>query len=622
MKSGKKCIIKGVFSACLLLGLIFGLIYTGRVQADGPPTFVPSTTAGWEFEGDQAKTSFGSQWSPAGDVNGDGYDDLIAGAYWENTANGAQSGQVKGFYGSETGFDPTTPNWIMDGENPGDKMGYSVSNAGDVNGDGFDDVVIGAHWYSTDISGRGKAYVFYGSASGLASSPAWTITGTQTEEYLGIHVTTAGDVNGDGFSDIAISSRGFDNGETDEGRVYVFYGSSEGLSTTADWMAESNQADSMFSSWLNSLGDVNGDGFDELVVNAYNYNNGQTNEGAVFVWYGSESGLNEGVNGTPTNADWMAESNRTPAGDGRYFGTRVGTPGDVNGDGYNEIIISSPEFNNGTFAEGVLFLWNGSASGLNEGVNGTPSNPAWLGESNNYGYAYGSVTGKPADVNGDGYGDVVVGCVFYGGGYGAAFAYFGSESGLGDTGNLTNYDWMVAAQSDYAEFYGAQFGGHAGSVGDANGDGVEDIVIAAGYWKGGVADTDPDYRKGKIWAYYTNAATISGTVTYTGDAGVTSPISVSAHLNPEDEPVAFAELIEAGDSYKIKGLPAGSYYISALLDIDNSGGPPDPGEPTAWYDSNGDGTPDPVIIELGDNVYLIDIDLFDPFNLFLPLILK
>lgn len=85
----------------------------------------------------------------------------------------------------------------------------------------------------------------------------------------------------------------------------------------------------------------------------------------------------------------------------------------------------------------------------------------------------------------------IQGCVFYNSGYGAAFAYFGSEAGLGDNGNLTNSYWMVAAPIIYSEFYVAQFGGHPGSVGDANGDGFEDIVISAGYWKGGVANTDP-----------------------------------------------------------------------------------------------------------------------------------
>jgi hypothetical protein len=622
MKANNKLLVKRVFGTLLLLGLLLGALNSDRVQADGPPTFVPSTTAGWNFEGDQANTSFGLQWSPAGDVNGDGFDDLIAGAYSENTANGDLSGQVKVFFGSETGFDPTTPDWIINGEFPGDRLGYSVSSAGDVNGDGFDDVLIGAHWYSQEISGRGKAYLFYGSKTGLSSIPAWTKTGTQTEEYLGIHVTTAGDVNGDGFSDIAISSRGFDNVEPDEGRIYVFHGSSSGLSNTADWMAESNQTGSLFGVWLNSLGDVNGDGFDELAVGAYDYSNGQTGEGAVFVWYGSEDGLNEGEDGTPANVDWMAESNRAEDDNGRDFGARVGTPGDVNGDGYNDIVVSASEFPNPTFAEGVVFLWYGSQNGLNGGTFGSPSNPAWFAESNNYGFAYGYITGKPADVNGDGYGDVIVGCLYYNSGYGAVFAYFGSETGLGASGTLSNSDWMVAAPINYSEFYIGHFGGHAGSVGDANGDGFEDIVIGAGLWKGGVANTDPYYRRGKIWAYYTNAATISGTVTITGNVSITGPISVSAHLDPGDPPVVSADFIEAGDTYKIKGFPAGSYYISAYLDKNNSGGPPDDGEPFAWYDENGDGIPDPVTVELGDNLHFIDIELMNPLNLFLPLILK
>jgi hypothetical protein len=622
MRANNKLIVKRMFGTLLLLVLLLGALNSDRVQADGPPTFVPSTTAGWNFEGDQANTSFGLLWSPAGDVNGDGFDDLIAGAYSENTANGDLSGQVKVFYGSETGFDPSTPDWIINGEYPGDRLGYSVSNAGDINADGFDDVLLGAHGYSQGISNRGKAYMFLGSETGLSSTPSWTITGTQADEYLGIHVTTTGDINGDGYSDIAISSRGFDNGETDEGRVYVFHGSSEGLSVAADWMAESNQAGSLFGAWLNSLGDVNGDGYDELVVGAYDYSNGEAGEGAVFVWYGSEFGLNKGLNGTPTNADWMAESNRAEGSDGRTFGSRVGTPGDVNGDGYNEILLAATEFPNPTFAEGVVFLWYGSADGLNGGINGNPSNPDWLGESNNYAFAYGYITGKPSDVNGDGYGDVIVGCIFYNSGYGAAFAYFGSETGLGDYGNLTNSDWMVAAPKIYSEFYVAQFGGHPGSVGDANGDGFEDIVIGAGYWKGGVADTDPYYRRGKIWAYYTNAATISGTVTITGNVSITGPISVSAHLDQGDPPVVSIDCVEAGDTYKIKGFPAGSYYISAYLDKNNSGGPPDDGEPIAWYDENGDGDPDPVTVELGDNVHFIDIELMDPFNLFLSLILK
>jgi hypothetical protein len=86
--------------------------------------------------------------------------------------------------------------------------------------------------------------------------------------------------------------------------------------------------------------------------------------------------------------------------------------------------------------------------------------------------------------------------------------------------------------------------------------------------------------------------------------------------------VVSIDYIETGDTYKIKGFPAVSYYLSTYLDKNNSGGEPDDGEPVAWYDENGDGEPDPAKVELGDNAHFIHIELLNPFNLFLSLILK
>ncbi len=116
---------------------------------------------------------------------------------------------------------------------------------------------------------------------------------------------------------------------------------------------------------------------------------------------------------------------------------------------------------------------------------------------------------------------------------------------------------------------------------------------------------------------------IQGTVTYTGSLGVMGPISVSVHPAVGAEPSASAEGIQSGETYSIFDLEPGSYYISAYLDIDSSGGPPDPNEPLAWYDENGDGTPDPVEISTaGEVVTGKDILLEDSLYLYLPLIVR
>src|SRR5206468_1844262 len=118
-----------------------------------------------------------------------------------------------------------------------------------------------------------------GSASGLATSPAWTAESNQANAQFGSAVATAGDVNGDGYADVIVGASLFDNGETYEGRAFVYLGSASGLVTSPVWTAESDQAGALFGSSVATAGDVNGDGFSDVIVGASSYDNGQTNEG-------------------------------------------------------------------------------------------------------------------------------------------------------------------------------------------------------------------------------------------------------------------------------------------------------------------------------------------------------
>ena len=195
--------------------------------------------------------------------------------------------------------------------------------------------------------------MFLGSSSGLATSPAWTAESNQAGAEFGASVAASGDVNGDGFADVIVGAPLFDNGETNEGRAFVFLGSPSGLAGTAAWTAESNQAGAEFGGAVAAARDVNGDGYSDVIVGAHLYTNGENSEGRAFVYLGSASGL-------ATTAAWTAESNQIAAD----FGHSVGTAGDVNGDGYSDVIVGSPSFKDGQRDEGVAFVYLGSSTGL------------------------------------------------------------------------------------------------------------------------------------------------------------------------------------------------------------------------------------------------------------------
>jgi hypothetical protein len=285
----------------------------------------------------------------------------------------------------------TAAAWTAESNQVGAEFGSSVASAGDVNGDGFGDVIVGAQQFDNGEADEGRAFVYLGSASGLSPAAAWTAESNQANSYFGSSVASAGDVNGDGFGDVIVGALFFDNGETNEGRAFVYLGSASGLSTAAAWTAESNQALAGFGCSVASAGDVNGDGYGDVIVGAYGFDNVETDEGRAFVYLGSASGL-------ATAAAWTAESNQALAG----FGSSVASAGDVNGDGFGDVIVGAGLFDNGQVDAGRAFVHLGSASGLSTAA-------AWTAESNQASAQFGVCVASAGDVNGDGYGDVIIG---------------------------------------------------------------------------------------------------------------------------------------------------------------------------------------------------------------------
>ncbi len=412
-----------------------------------------AATPAWTAEPNQAGANFGGPLAYAGDVNGDGFGDVIVGAHaYSNGESGEGAAFV--YLGSPTGLG-AAPAWSAEGNQAGASFGYGVSAAGDVNGDGYDDVLVGAPNYDAGQADEGRAFLYLGSPAGLAATPAWTAEGNQVNTYFGTRagLTTAGDVNGDGFDDVIVGAPNFDNTLTDEGYASVYLGSAAGLAVTPVWTVYGNSAGALFGQAVNAAGDVNGDGFADVIVGAFNHSNGQTWEGRAYVFYGTSTG----VSGTPA---WVTESNQANA----FYGFRVSSAGDVNGDGFADVMVGAPLFDAGQSDEGRVFLYTGSSAGLT-------ATATWSTESNQAGAETGWWLGTAGDVNGDGFSDVVIGTVFYNGpefDEGQASVFYGS----GDP-PASVPSWIVTGTS-----LSQGLGNHVASAGDVNGDGYSDVLVA------------------------------------------------------------------------------------------------------------------------------------------------
>jgi hypothetical protein len=336
---------------------------------------------------DGAGALFGLSVASVGDVNGDGYADVIVGAYG---AKGA-AGRAYLYLGSPGGL-ATTPHLLDGPDGPSASFGIAVASAGDVNGDGYADVIVGAD-NAKDAAGNahaGRAYLYLGGPGGLATTPQLLDGRDGGDARFGSSIASAGDVNGDGYADVVVGARLAKDaaGNSEAGRAYLYLGGPAGLATTPQLLDGRDGADALFGSSIASAGDVNGDGYADVIVDAFDARDaaGNAEAGRAYLYLGGPGGLTT----TPQLLDGRDGAHA-------YFGS-VASAGDVNGDGYADVIVGAVGANDAAghpFA-GRAYLYLGGSGGLT-------MTPQLLDGRDGANAFFGSSVASADDVKGDGY---------------------------------------------------------------------------------------------------------------------------------------------------------------------------------------------------------------------------
>jgi hypothetical protein len=476
---------------------------TQNVQAAINLSAIAAGSGGFVINGQSSSDKSGRSVSSAGDVNGDGLTDLIIGAinvsydagrsYLVFGQTGTSNIELSAIAAGNGGF-------VMFAQSTTDKSGSSVAAAGDINGDGLDDFIIGAvRADPPGASNGGNSYVVFGKTDTsnvqltaiVAGNGGFVIHGRAANEYLGTSVAGAGDINGDGLNDLIVGIKYGSpvEGGANSGRSYVVFGKTDTSSVFASNLALgiggfaiNGQSSNDFSGRsVASAGDVNGDGLADLIIGAHSADpTSGANAGRSYVVFGKTSTTSVNLSAVAAGTSGFVINGQS-AND--YSGRSVASAGDVNGDGLADLIIgangAAPTSGANAGRSYVVFGKTTTTgielSAVTAGSGGFVISGQCAGDSS------GISVSSAGDINGDGLNDLIVGAnladPFAANIAGRSYVVFGKTNTTAiELSNVAEGNGGFAINGESAN----NFSGYSvASAGDVNGDGLADLMVGA-----------------------------------------------------------------------------------------------------------------------------------------------